>query len=91
MQIIETQELEEESYLALKPFRKPSEELELSAEDQDLLEYLIAQDLETGITPTIDNIELKFHQVENLNQYIADSRPVPPYLGGKQIEEPFIE
>ena len=91
LQIIETQELEEESYLVLKPFRKPSEDPELSAEDQDLLEYLIAQDLETGITPTIDSIELRFHQVDNLNQYIADSRPIPPYLGGKQIEEPFLE
>ncbi len=56
LQIIETQELEEESYLVLKPFKKPSEDPELSAEDQDLLEYLIAQDLETGITPTIDSI-----------------------------------
>jgi hypothetical protein len=52
---------------------------------------LIAQELEVGITPSINTIELKFHQVDNLNQYIGDSRPIPPYLGGKQIEEPFLE
>jgi hypothetical protein len=91
LQIIETQALEEESYLVLKPFRKPSEDPECNSEVQDYLDYLIAQELEVGITPSINTIELKFHQVDNLNQYIGDSRPIPPYLGGKQIEEPFLE
>jgi hypothetical protein len=29
--------------------------------------------------------------VDNLNQYISDSRPIPPYEGGRQIEVPVLE
>jgi hypothetical protein len=88
LHIIETQVLEEESYLALAPFRKPAEDPILSAEAQADLDYLLAQDEEAS---SVRDIELKFHQVEDLNHHIADDRPIPTYQGGVKLEIPVLQ
>jgi hypothetical protein len=70
LQVIETQDLEEESYPVLEPFRKPVGDPILTAEAKADLDYLLAREEEAS---SISSIELKFHQVEGLDHHIADS------------------
>lgn len=89
LHLIETEELEIESYLALAPFRKPTIIPFLSVEAQEDLDYLLEEDEEESII--YQDIELKFHQVEGLNHFIEDHRPIPTYEGGKKIPVPVIQ
>ncbi len=36
-------------------------------------------------------LELKYHKVEGLNQYIEDLRPIPTYKGENKIKIPVIQ
>jgi hypothetical protein len=89
LNIIETEELEMESYLALAPFRKPWIVPFLTEEAQEDLDYLVQEDEEAA--SIYQDLELKYHKVEGLNQYIEDLRPIPTYKGGNKIKIPVIQ
>ncbi len=78
--VIETEELETESYLALAPFRKPEIVPFLTEEAQEELDYLDDQDEEAS--SIFLDLELKYHKVEVLNKFIEDHRPIPTYKVG---------
>ena len=87
--VIETEELETESYLALAPFRKPEIVPFLTEEAQEELDYLDDQDEEAS--SIFLDLELKYHRVEGLNKFIEDYRPIPTYKGGNKIKIPVIQ
>ena len=87
--VIETEELETESYLALAPFRKPEIVPFLTEEAQEALNYLADQEEEASCIYW--DIELKYHKVEGLNLTIEDHRPIPTYKGGNKIQIPVIQ
>jgi hypothetical protein len=89
LNVIETEELETESYLALAPFRKPEIVPFLTEEAQEDLDYLVQEDGEAS--SIYQDLELKYHKVEGLNQYIEDLRPIPTYKGGNKIKMPVIQ
>jgi hypothetical protein len=95
---IETKELEIESYRVLQVFRKPvlypiyQPFVQL---DLDILSFQYRQNLHNN---TIDSIQLILHPVENLNDYLRDSRPIPCYRRADKtkfqfeiIEVPIIQ
>jgi hypothetical protein len=53
------------------------------------LDYLADQDKEASCIYL--DLELKYHKVEGLNQYIEDHRPIPTYKGGNKIQIPVIQ
>jgi len=87
--VIETEELETESYLALAPFRKPEIVPFLTEEAQEELDYL--DDQEEKASTIFFDLELKYHKVEGLNKFIEDYRPIPTYKGGNKIKIPVIQ
>ena len=89
LNVIETEELETESYLALAPFRKPEIVPFLTEEAQEALNYLVDQEEEESCIYW--DIELKYHKVEGLNLTIEDHRPIPTYKGGNKIQIPVIQ
>jgi hypothetical protein len=89
LNVIETKELETESYLALAPFRKPEIVPFLIEEAQEDLDYLAEEDEEASSIYL--DLELKYHKVEGLNQYIEDLRPIPTYKGGNKIKISVIQ
>ncbi len=89
LNIIEMEELEMESYLALAPFRKPEIVPFLMEEAQEDLDHLVKEDKEASCIYL--DLELKYHKVEGLNQYIEDLRPIPTYKGGSKIKIPVIQ
>jgi hypothetical protein len=89
LNVIKTEELETESYLALAPFRKPEIVPFLTEEAQKDLDYLANQDEEASCIYL--DLELKYHKVGGLNQYIEDHRPIPTYIGGNKIKIPVIQ
>jgi hypothetical protein len=80
---METEELKTESYLALAPYRKPTIVPLLTLEAQEDLDYLVEEEKEASSIYL--DIELKYHQVEDLNHCIEDHRPIPTYKGGNKI------
>ncbi len=74
MNVTETEELETESYLALAPFRKPEIIPFLMEIAQEDLNYLVQEDKEASCIYL--DLELKYHKVEGLNQFIEDHRPI---------------
>jgi hypothetical protein len=89
LNVIETKELETESYLALAPFRKPEIVPFLTEEAQEELDYLADQDEEASCIYL--DLELKYHKVEGLNQFIEEHRPIPTYKGGNKIKISVIQ
>jgi hypothetical protein len=79
LQTLETQELEIAGYTVLKPFRKPKESPTYPTAVQAHLDYLQEQQKEHQILPDIVSIPLVRHNVEGLNKYILDKRPIPFY------------
>ncbi len=88
MNIIETEELETESYLALAPIRKLEIVPFLTEESQEDLDYLAKEDKKTSSIYL--DLELKYHKVVGLNQYVKDLRPIPTNKGENKIKIPVI-
>jgi hypothetical protein len=80
LNVIETEELETESYLALAPFRKPEIVPFLAEEAQEDLDDLVQEDEEASCIYL--DLELKYHKVEGMNQYIEDLGPFQPIKVG---------
>lgn len=89
LHLIETEELEVESYLALAPFRKPGIVPFLTEEAQEDLDYLLEEEEEASSIYL--DLELKYPLVEDLNHYIEDHRPIPTFKGGNKIKIPVIQ
>lgn len=87
-EIIETQELEEESYRVLAPFRKPDQPAKLSHETQAELDFQFILNIPGDL---ISDIHLDYHLVEHLNYSIEDHRPIPTFPGGIKIDIPTLQ
>lgn len=98
LNIIETKDLEIESYKVLQAFKKPVVNPTYHPLVQLDLDILSFQYKHNVHNQTIDTITLILHPVENLNDYLKDSRPIPCYRRSDKtkfefefIEVPFIQ
>ncbi len=88
LQVVTMQELEIATYNILKPFRKTKESPTYPPVIQEHLDYLLEQQAEHQILPDIISIPLIDHNVEGLNKYILDRRPIPFYQVTGEVQFP---